>query len=136
MPGNVGLLSIAGKIVRNDYVGKWWIDMLAAGEANPVQMPDLVEQCWQPDLGDRRQELVFIGIDLDREAISEQLRPCEVDYIPNPWLTASPSTDNVSTSPTSQLGRRASRSVHSESDWVVAIDRLGIEGFSSSMKAS
>ena len=84
MPGNVGLLSIAGKIVRNDYVGKWWIDMLAAGEANPAQMPDLIEQCWQPDLGDRRQELVFIGIDLDREAISEQLRSCEVDYIAEP----------------------------------------------------
>ena len=78
MPKRVGLLSIAGKILRNDYVGKWWAEMLADGEATRAEIPDIVEKSWHPELGDRRQELVFIGIDLDRKALSERLRQCEV----------------------------------------------------------
>lgn len=74
----MGLLSIAGKILRNDYIGKWWIDMLDDGEATRAQIPELVEKSWHPELGDRRQELVFIGIDLDRKAIAKGLRAFEV----------------------------------------------------------
>lgn len=83
MPKQVGLLSIAGKILRNDYIGKWWIDMLEAGEASRANIPDLVEKSWHPEQGDRRQELVFIGINLDRDAIIEGLRACEVHYSVN-----------------------------------------------------
>lgn len=78
MPKRVGLLSIAGKILRNDYIGKWWAEILADGEATGAEVPDIVEKNWHPELGDRRQELVFIGIDLDRKALSERLRQCEV----------------------------------------------------------
>lgn len=79
MPKRVGLLSIAGKILRNDYIGKWWAEMLADGEATGAQIPEIVQKSWHPELGDRRQELVFIGIDLDREAITEALRACEIE---------------------------------------------------------
>jgi G3E family GTPase len=79
MPKRVGLLSIAGKIMRHDYMGKWWAEMLADGEATEAVMPDIIQKSWHPDLGDRRQELVFIGIDLDRKAIVEGLRNCEVE---------------------------------------------------------
>ncbi|MEM1222982.1 MAG: GTP-binding protein [Verrucomicrobiota bacterium] len=79
VPERVGLLSIAGKILRHDYIGKWWIEMIADGEVNKAEMPNIVEKSWHPELGDRRQELVFIGIDLDREAIIEALRACEVE---------------------------------------------------------
>lgn len=78
MPKRVGLLSIAGKIVRNDYIGEWWADMIAAGEANENDMPEMIQNTWDPVHGDRRQELVFIGIDLDRDAIIHSLRACEV----------------------------------------------------------
>ena len=78
MPKKVGLLSISGKILRADYIGDWWIDMLADGDATEAQIPDIVRDSWHPELGDRRQELVFIGIDIDRSAITEQLRACEV----------------------------------------------------------
>ena len=78
MPERVGLLSIAGKILRNDYIGKWWADMIESGDATHDQMPDLVANGWDDKVGDRRQELVFIGIDLDRAAIVEALRACEV----------------------------------------------------------
>ncbi len=78
MPKKVGLLSISGKIMRADYIGDWWAEMLAAGEASEEQIPDIVRDSWHPEFGDRRQELVFIGIDIDRTSISEQLRACEV----------------------------------------------------------
>lgn len=78
VPKKVGLLSIAGKILRADYIGDWWAEMLAAGEATEAQIPDIVRESWHPELGDRRQELVFIGIDTDRAAITRQLQACEV----------------------------------------------------------
>lgn len=78
MPKCVGLLSIASKILRSDYIGNWWIDMLAEGAVDDAEMPEIIQQSWHPELGDRRQELVFIGIDLDRGAITEGLRACEV----------------------------------------------------------
>ena len=76
-PQRVGLLSIAGKILRNDFIGKWWIDMINDGEATATEIPEKLQQNWHPKLGDRRQEIVFIGINLDRKAISEALRACE-----------------------------------------------------------
>lgn len=78
LPKKVGLLSIAGKILRADYIGDWWAEMLAAGEATEAEIPEIVRKGWHPELGDRRQELVFIGIDLDRAAITAQLQACEV----------------------------------------------------------
>ena len=77
-PKRVGLLSIAGRIVRNDYIGEWWADMLNEGEASESDMPDIIRKSWDPKLGDRRQELVFIGIDLDRDTIINGLIACEV----------------------------------------------------------
>lgn len=81
-PQQVGLFSIAGKILRNDYIGKWWADMIDAGEATNAQVPELIQKNWHPELGDRRQELVFIGIDLDRPAIIQALRACEIADTP------------------------------------------------------
>lgn len=76
VPDRVGLLSIAGRILRTDYIGRWWQVMLADGDATEAEVPDRVRQGWHPELGDRRQELVFIGIDLDRAAIVAKLEAC------------------------------------------------------------
>lgn len=78
-PQSVGLLSIAGKILRHDYIGKWWIDMLEDREATQAQVPENIQADWHPELGDRRQQLVFIGIDLDQKTITNQLRECEIE---------------------------------------------------------
>jgi G3E family GTPase len=70
---NVGLLSISGDTLRADYLGRWWQVMIDQGEAKMEDLPELVRKGWDPLTGDRRQELVFIGIDLNREALQKQL---------------------------------------------------------------
>jgi len=76
VPNRVGLLSIAGKMLRADYLSEWWHTMIQRGEADLNEVPDLVRDSWLPVYGDRRQELVFIGIDLEREKIERALREC------------------------------------------------------------
>ena len=77
-PTRVGLLSIAGKMFRADYLSEWWHTMIQRGEAELDKVPEIVRKSWLPVFGDRRQELVFIGIDLDRERIENALKECFV----------------------------------------------------------
>lgn len=73
---SVGFLSIAGSTTRCDFLGSWWIAALEAGKIDRSQIPAEVERKWESPHGDRRQELVFIGIDLDGEALKRQLDDC------------------------------------------------------------
>lgn len=75
-PEQVGLLSIAGKIMRADYLCDWWFTQIQRGEAKVEDIPELVRSSWIPEYGDRRQELIFIGIDLDRDFIQNSLIAC------------------------------------------------------------
>ncbi len=75
-PDNVGLLSIAGDTLRADYLGRWWQVLIAQGEAQLSDLPDLVRNAWHPTVGDCRQELVFIGIDLNRDELQSALEGC------------------------------------------------------------
>lgn len=77
-PDLVGLLSISGDILRADYLNPWWDVYVRAGKATLEELPQLVQDAWLPDVGDRRQEIVFIGIDMDRAAIEAQLLDCLV----------------------------------------------------------
>ncbi|WP_309400355.1 CobW family GTP-binding protein [Cerasicoccus maritimus] len=77
-PELVGLLSIAGAMLRTDYLSPWWHTKVQRGEASLEAMPALVQEAWLPHVGDRRQELVFIGIDLDRDRIAQLLDECLV----------------------------------------------------------
>lgn len=79
IPNRVGLLSVAGKILRADYLSEWWHTMIQRGEADLAEVPEIVKESWHPVFGDQRQELVFIGIDLDRERIEQALRDCFVN---------------------------------------------------------
>ncbi len=73
---HVGLVSIAGDIMRADYLGKWWQVLIETGEAAMDDLPDLVRNTWDPKTGDRRQELVFIGIGIDPTQIRASLDAC------------------------------------------------------------
>ncbi|MGF1484911.1 MAG: CobW family GTP-binding protein [Opitutales bacterium] len=76
VPTRVGLLSIAGKMLRADYLSEWWHTKIQRGESELAEVPELVKQSWLPGLGDRRQEIVFIGIDLNKERIENVLKDC------------------------------------------------------------
>ena len=72
-PDRVGCLSLAGDTLRFDYLGKWIHALVKDGEMDRSQIPAKVRRKWDSKTGDRRQEVVFIGIDLDRDAIENEL---------------------------------------------------------------
>ncbi len=72
----VGLWSQAGVACTLNPAGPWWADL--ANEHWP-QDPDAraeIAAVWDPDVGDRRQELVFIGRKLDPTRVRAELDAC------------------------------------------------------------
>lgn len=69
----------AGGSVRADSAGAWWAGV-PTWERNfyPAwkESKDLIMQRWDKRFGDRVNELVIIGQDLDQEAIIEELQEC------------------------------------------------------------
>ena len=77
-PERIGALSLACDVLRADYLGKWYWTRLDEGSIDRSQIPPSAQKAWLPTLGDRRQELVFIGIDLDAPTITTALNACLV----------------------------------------------------------
>ena len=79
-PDFVGEVSQAGAFVRHQGIGRWWAaipkNRWPAGE----QFEDVLKQYWTKDYGDRRQEIVFIGLSsqMDETAIRKKLDACLV----------------------------------------------------------
>ncbi|KAG2495666.1 hypothetical protein HYH03_006266 [Edaphochlamys debaryana] len=71
-----GEWSSAGNLLRLGTGGPWY-DVLPreAWPTDPAQVAD-IEKDFLPGIGDRRQELVFIGIDVGREALAAALDAC------------------------------------------------------------
>ncbi|KYP16290.1 GTP-binding protein [Flavihumibacter sp. CACIAM 22H1] len=69
----------AGGSLRVDKAGVWWCSM-PYGEriryASFVDNKQEIEQRWHKDFGDRFNELVMIGQELDKALIEEQLQAC------------------------------------------------------------
>ncbi|ONG45421.1 hypothetical protein BKE38_26540 [Pseudoroseomonas deserti] len=74
--GWAGSWQLAGRIGRHEPAGHWW------AATHPEDWPAdpawraAVKANWQDPFGDRRQELVFIGIELDEEALRAALETC------------------------------------------------------------
>jgi G3E family GTPase len=77
-PESVGMISITGEIQRLDYGAPWWKTRIEQGELAIEDIPDNVNSVWSEPLGDRRQEIVFIGIDVDGEKLKSELDACLV----------------------------------------------------------
>jgi G3E family GTPase len=75
-PEWVGELSQAGAIVRNEGMGYWWAAVPKQRWPENPEWRKRVEASWDPVYGDRRQEIVFIGADMDKEAIMQRLDAC------------------------------------------------------------
>jgi len=78
-PEWVGELSQAGPLVRHQAMGAWWAAIDRAQWPEDPRWRDLIESRWHPVFGDRRQELVFIGLDYDEAQLRQQLEDCLID---------------------------------------------------------
>lgn len=70
----VGQIAQAGMAVQHEAVGMWWASC-PADELNEDVLQEM-QKDWDPIWGDRKQELVFIGIDIDKKILIEQLNSC------------------------------------------------------------
>ncbi|HRG62861.1 MAG TPA: zinc metallochaperone GTPase ZigA [Burkholderiales bacterium] len=70
----VGQIAQAGMAVQHEAVGMWW----ASCPAEELDEEALIEmqKDWDPRWGDRRQEMVFIGIGIDKENLISRLNSC------------------------------------------------------------
>lgn len=70
-----GDLSLAGSLLSLRAAGWWW-GIIDQAQWPPLVQQQAVEHNWQPPYYDHRQELVFIGIDMNKDAISAGLNEC------------------------------------------------------------
>ncbi len=72
----IGVWSQAGRIARLDFGGFWWAAVPREHWPHSESLQAEIEQKWHPEVGDCRQELVFIGIGMDEIAIYDSLQEC------------------------------------------------------------
>lgn len=87
-PNWVAEFSLAGAVSSVTPLGGWWASV--PRERWPTHPDALAEAArhWQEPWGDRRQEIVFIGAGMNRDALTEALDAALVDtagYVPHLW---------------------------------------------------
>ena len=75
-PEYVGQWSQAGGTARYGFAGMFWKSVPKQDWPKDEESLDNIKKQWQEPFGDMRQELVFIGQKLDRDAISKALNDC------------------------------------------------------------
>ena len=72
----IGVWSQAGRVARLDFGGFWWAAVPREHWPESENFQLELEGKWHPEVGDCRQELVFIGIGMDEIAIYDSLQDC------------------------------------------------------------
>ncbi|HBE69816.1 MAG TPA: hypothetical protein DDW52_16850 [Planctomycetaceae bacterium] len=72
----IGVWSQAGRVARLDFGGFWWAAVPQEHWPDSPEFQADLERKWNADVGDCRQELVFIGIGMDEIAIYDSLQAC------------------------------------------------------------
>ena len=80
------LWSQAGVKANIKRSGKWWATVPREQWPTDPRARNYVAQRWEEPFGDRRQELVFIGIDIDKAAIIAALDACLLSDDEMVWL--------------------------------------------------
>ena len=92
-PDWVGLLSVAGVQRRCEPMGYWWATVPKPSWPSHPQFQEHLDSRWDDAWGDRRQELVFIGSDIDeahiRASLDACLVPSENGFDPQSWRNLS-----------------------------------------------
>lgn len=88
-PDFVGEVSQAGAFVRHQGIGRWWAVIPRDRWPDSPEFQDMIRQHWDVAYGDRRQEIVFIGLknEMDEAALRSRLDDCLVkDYLATPEI--------------------------------------------------
>lgn len=81
-PEWVGEMSVAGAVCRTEAMGFWWAAVPRNRWPDHPDWKAILNRHWHPVWGDRRQELVFIGAGMDRDAITASLDACLLGETP------------------------------------------------------
>ena len=84
-PRHVGLLSAAGVQRRCEPMGLWWAAVPRQDWPVHPQFRERLESHWDSAWGDRRQELVFIGVGMDETGVRGALDECLASADPRDW---------------------------------------------------
>jgi G3E family GTPase len=91
-PDYLGELAVAGSQTITARMGRWWAAVPKNRWPEDGSFEEFVLKHWDPKWGDRRQELVFIGIGMDEARIRCELDTCLVEeeiFTPDRWSTLS-----------------------------------------------
>ncbi|EJM98414.1 zinc metallochaperone GTPase ZigA [Herbaspirillum sp. YR522] len=75
-PAHAGSWSQAGAVCRHGLAGKWWAAVPREQWPQDRQALAFIEQQWDREVGDARQELVLIGVRMDQPALRARLQAC------------------------------------------------------------
>ncbi len=75
-PTQAGSWSQAGPVCHHGLAGKWWAAVAREQWPQDQETIDFILQQWDDNVGDARQELVLIGIDMDQQALRAKLDAC------------------------------------------------------------
>src|SRR5690606_34291882 len=75
-PTMAGSWSQAGAVVRHGPAGYWWAVMPPERWPQDPETVRLIRSKWDERVGDARQELVLIGMDMDERALRAGLDAC------------------------------------------------------------
>ena len=79
----IGVWSQAGRVARLEFGGFWWAHLPHEHWPKSPAFEEELKRKWHSEVGDCRQELVFIGIDMDEIDIYDSLQEClltEAEY--------------------------------------------------------
>lgn len=80
--------SLAGAMSTVSVLGRWWASVPEDQLPTQPEAQAEIARRWAEPWGDRRQEIVFIGVELDREGICEKLNAALIDtrnFTPEAW---------------------------------------------------
>ena len=91
-PMMAGSWSQAGAVARHGPAGHWWVATPQAQWPDDPETVALIREKWDDQVGDARQELVLIGIDMDEPSLRARLNAClltdaEMAGGPQVWAT-------------------------------------------------
>ncbi|MDC0612443.1 zinc metallochaperone GTPase ZigA [Vibrio sp.] len=78
-PEFAGLWSQAGGVARHGFAGMFWQAVPKEHWPDDAESLDAIQSSWTEPFGDCRQELVFIGQNLDQKAMTAALEECLLD---------------------------------------------------------